>query len=70
MKLWQNSIGFQMKHDASKHNKNERMKQMLKWIHQHDQEKVLLQDIAHTGKLSRYECCRYFKDILKKSPTK
>lgn len=60
--------GFQMKHDARKHDKNERMKLMLNWIHQHYHEKILLEDIARAGQLSRSECCRSFKDILKKSP--
>ncbi|BBP88894.1 hypothetical protein BsIDN1_25120 [Bacillus safensis] len=41
---------------------------MLNWIHQHYHEKILLQDIARAGQLSRSECCRSFKDILKKSP--
>ncbi|MGG1699182.1 AraC family transcriptional regulator [Bacillus zhangzhouensis] len=40
---------------------------MLKWIHQHYHEKVLLQDIVHAGQLIRSECCRYYEDILKKS---
>ncbi|MEK4183001.1 AraC family transcriptional regulator [Bacillus sp. FSL K6-1145] len=60
--------GFQIKYDARQHDKNERMKPMLNWIHQHYHEKVLLQDIARAGQLSRSECCRYFKDILKKTP--
>ncbi|MDR0124442.1 helix-turn-helix transcriptional regulator [Bacillus zhangzhouensis] len=41
---------------------------MLIWIYQHYHEKVLLQDIVHAGQLIRSECCRYYKDILKKSP--
>ncbi|WP_345807368.1 AraC family transcriptional regulator [Bacillus pumilus] len=60
--------GFQIKYDARQHDKNERMKPMLNWIHQYYHEKVLLQDIARAGQLSRSECCRYFKDILKKTP--
>ncbi|MGQ7867538.1 AraC family transcriptional regulator [Bacillus sp. WC2502] len=60
--------GFQIKYDARQHDKNERMKPMLNWIHQHYHEKMLLQDIARAGQLSRSECCRYFKDILKKTP--
>ncbi|MCP1530414.1 AraC family transcriptional regulator [Bacillus pumilus] len=60
--------GFQIKYDPRQHDKNERMKPMLNWIHQHYHEKVLLQDIARAGQLSRSECCRYFKDILKKTP--
>ncbi|MEK4020601.1 MULTISPECIES: AraC family transcriptional regulator [Bacillus] len=59
---------FQLTYDARKHDRNERMKHMLNWIHEHYHEKVLLQDIAREGQLSRSECCRYFNDILKKSP--
>lgn len=60
--------GFQIKYDARRHDKNERMKPMLNWIHQYYHEKVHLQDIARAGQLSRSECRRYFKDILKKTP--
>ncbi|MES9769298.1 AraC family transcriptional regulator [Bacillus altitudinis] len=59
---------FQLTYDARKHDRNEHMKHMLNWIHEHYHEKVLLQDIAREGQLSRSECCRYFNDILKKSP--
>ncbi len=59
---------FQLTYDVRKHDRNERMKHMLNWIHEHYHEKVLLQDIAREGQLSRSECCRYFNDILKKSP--
>ncbi|WP_281215382.1 AraC family transcriptional regulator [Bacillus altitudinis] len=59
---------FQLTYDARKHDRNGRMKHMLNWIHEHYHEKVLLQDIAREGQLSRSECCRYFNDILKKSP--
>ncbi len=48
--------------------KNERMKQMLDWIHHHYEEKIKLADIAAAGYLSRSECCRYFQRILKRSP--
>jgi AraC-like DNA-binding protein len=41
---------------------------MLNWIHTHYAEKILLNDIASAGQLSRSECCRYFKRILKKTP--
>lgn len=44
------------------------MKQMLNWIHTRYAEKILLDDIARAGQLSRSECCRYFKRILKKTP--
>ncbi|KTF60286.1 MULTISPECIES: AraC family transcriptional regulator [Bacillus amyloliquefaciens group] len=48
--------------------KNQRMKNMLSWIHQHYAEKITLEDIAKAGQLSRSECCRYFKRFLKCSP--
>jgi len=48
--------------------KNERMKQMLDWIHHHYEEKIKLVDIAAAGHLSRSECCRYFQRILNHSP--
>jgi AraC-like DNA-binding protein len=40
----------------------------INWIHTHYAEKILLDDIARDGQLSRSECCRYFKRILKKTP--
>jgi AraC-like DNA-binding protein len=45
--------------------KSQRMKQMLSWIHEHYAEKIMLEDIAKAGQLSRSECCRYFKRFLK-----
>ncbi len=48
--------------------KSHRIKQMLNWIHTHYAEKIFLDDIARAGQLSRSECCRYFKRILKKTP--
>src|SRR3954462_14261835 len=48
--------------------KSQRMKQMLSWIHLHYAEKIMLEDIARAGQLSRSECCRYFKRILKTTP--
>jgi AraC-like DNA-binding protein len=44
------------------------MKQMLSWIHLHYAEKIMLNDIARAGQLSRSECCRYFKRILNTTP--
>lgn len=44
------------------------MKQMLSWIQQHYGEKIMLEDIAKAGQLSRSECCRYFKRILNTTP--
>lgn len=50
------------------HLNSDRLKQMLNWIHEHYTEKMRLDDIARAGKLSRSECCRYFKKILNKTP--
>jgi len=68
--IWKNLIqnGIQLEFKQGELQKNERMKQMLNWIHQHYAEKILLEDIAQAGQLSRSECCRYFKRFLNKSP--
>lgn len=68
--IWQNLIvnGFNLEYDQLEIQKDQRMKQMLNWIHQHYTEKMLLEDIAKAGQLSRSECCRYFKRILKTTP--
>jgi AraC-like DNA-binding protein/mannose-6-phosphate isomerase-like protein (cupin superfamily) len=68
--MWQNLImnGFPLEYDQTEIVKNERIKQMLHWIHLHYAEKITLEDIAKAGQLSRSECCRYFKRVLKKTP--
>lgn len=68
--IWKNLIvnGFHLEHERKEMVKSYRMKQMLDWIHLHYSEKIMLDDIAQAGQLSRSECCRYFKNILKKSP--
>ncbi|GAA0595227.1 AraC family transcriptional regulator [Virgibacillus siamensis] len=68
--IWKNIImnGFPLEYDQTAMVKNQRMKQMINWIHQHYTEKVLLEDIARAGQLSRSECCRYFKQHLKTTP--
>ncbi|QGQ45431.1 helix-turn-helix domain-containing protein [Metabacillus sediminilitoris] len=68
--VWQNLIinGFHLEYEQTKILKSHRMKQMLNWIHLHYAEKIMLDDIARAGQLSRSECCRYFKRVLKKSP--
>ncbi|MFK2827030.1 AraC family transcriptional regulator [Bacillus sp. B190/17] len=68
--IWRNLIinGFQLEYEQMETLKNHRMKQMLNWIHTHYAEKIFLDDIARAGQLSRSECCRYFKRILKKTP--
>lgn len=68
--LWKNLIinGVQLEYEQTEMVKSHRMKQMLNWIHLHYAEKILLDDIARSGQLSRSECCRYFKRTLNKTP--
>jgi AraC family transcriptional regulator, melibiose operon regulatory protein len=68
--IWKNIIknGFNLKYEQAESLKSQRMKQMLNWIHLHYAEKILLEDIARAGQLSRSECCRYFRRILKTTP--
>lgn len=68
--IWKNLIinGVPLEFEQTEMVKNQRMKQMLNWIHLHYADKVLLDDIARAGQLSRSECCRYFKRMLKTTP--
>lgn len=68
--IWKNLIinGFQLEYDQMEMVKSHRMKQMLSWIYLHYAEKITLDDIARAGQLSRSECCRYFKRMLKITP--
>ena len=68
--IWKNLImnGIELEYEQTEVVKSHRMKQMLNWIHIHYAEKILLDDLARAGQLSRSECCRYFKRILKKTP--
>lgn len=68
--IWKNlaANGFPLKYDHAKRLKSHRMKQMLHWIHQNYADKILLDDIAKAGQLSRSETCRYFKQFLKTTP--
>lgn len=68
--IWRNLIvnRFQLEYKEAEMLKNEKMKNMLNWIHQHYAEKIALEDIARAGQLSRSECCRYFKRFLKDTP--
>ncbi|WP_050183754.1 AraC family transcriptional regulator [Domibacillus robiginosus] len=68
--IWKNLIinGFQLEYEQTEMLKSQRLKQMLNWIHLHYTEKIMLDDIARAGQLSRSECCRYFKRMLKKTP--
>lgn len=68
--MWQHLItsGFQPHYSQAEMIKNERIKQMLEWIHVHYAEKVTLDELARAGQLSRSECCRYFRRYFKTSP--
>lgn len=68
--IWKNLIdnGFKLEYVQTEIVKNQRMKQMLSWIHEHYAEKIMLEDIARVGQLSRSECCRYFSRFLKCTP--
>ena len=68
--IWKNLIdnGFKLEYAKTEKLKDQRMKQMLNWIHEHFAEKIRLEDIARAGQLSRSECCRYFKRFLKCTP--
>lgn len=68
--IWKNLIvnGFQLEYEQTEMLKSHRMKQMLNWIHLHFADKIRLDDIAKAGQLSRSECCRYFKRMLKQTP--
>jgi len=68
--IWKNLMdnGFNLEYVQTEVIKSQRMKQMLSWIHQHYAEKLMLEDIARAGQLSRSECCRYFKRYLKSTP--
>ena len=68
--IWKSLVmnGFPLEYNQTEMIKNHRMKQMLNWIHLHWHEKILLDDIARAGQLSRSECCRYFKRMLKQTP--
>ncbi len=68
--IWKNLIdnGFKLEYAETEILKSQRMKQMLSWIHEHYVEKIMLEDIARAGQLSRSECCRYFMRFLKSTP--
>jgi AraC-like DNA-binding protein/mannose-6-phosphate isomerase-like protein (cupin superfamily) len=68
--IWKNLInnGFNLEYDQTEILKDQRMKHMLSWIHENYAEKIVLEDIARAGQLSRSESCRYFKRFLKCSP--
>ncbi|MED4041287.1 AraC family transcriptional regulator [Niallia taxi] len=70
--LWKNLIdnGFQLEYIEAEKIKSQRFKQMISWIHEHYADKIMLEDIAKAGQLSRSECCRYFKRLLRCTPFK
>ena len=43
---------------------NQRIKQVLSYIHEHFSEKITLQQIADHVSVSRNECCRFFKKYM------
>ncbi|OXS80196.1 AraC family transcriptional regulator [Domibacillus enclensis] len=68
--MWKTMManGLPLEYEQVDNGRNERMKQMLNWIHDHYEEKIGLEDIAKAGNLSRSECCRSFSRMLKKPP--
>lgn len=68
--IWRNFMqnGMVLEYNQAETRKNQRMKEMLNWLHMHYAEKIKLEDIAKAGNLSRSETCRYFKQILNTSP--
>lgn len=45
-----------------------RLKQVLNYIHQNYREKLTLDEIAQSCNVSRGECCRFFKKIMRQTP--
>lgn len=68
--IWRNFTltGIQPEYNQTELRKNQRMKEMLNWLHMHYAENIKLEDIAKAGNLSRSETCRYFKQMLNTSP--
>ncbi len=60
--------GFTLTNKKSEGLYSDRIKLMLSWIHMNYDKKIMLEDIARAGQLSRSECCRYFKRFLSISP--
>lgn len=54
--------------DASIYNDNERVKLALEYIHKHYSDNIILDNIALAANISKSECCRSFKRILKITP--
>lgn len=47
---------------------NNRIKEMLSYIHQNYKQKITLDDVAKAANISRSECCRFFKRMIKSTP--
>ena len=50
------------------YNDNERVKLAMEYIHKHYEDNILLEHIALAANISKSECCRSFKRILKITP--
>lgn len=70
--LWLNlirEIKEEIKNSASTiSNDNERVKLSMQYIHKYYADNILLDNIAMAANLSKSECCRSFKRILKVTP--
>lgn len=53
---------------AAQPHKMERLKQALTYIHEHYQESIKLRELAATVNMSEEHFCRFFKQLVKKSP--
>lgn len=53
---------------AAHPHKVERLKQALTYIHEHYQETIKLKELASTVNMSEEHFCRFFKQLVKKSP--
>ncbi|MBB6214223.1 AraC-like DNA-binding protein [Anaerosolibacter carboniphilus] len=47
---------------------DQRIKNMLSFIHQNYKQKITLEDVAKAANVSRSECCRFFKQMTKLTP--
>lgn len=54
--------------DANTFAEDQRIKQMISFIHQNYKQKITLEDIAKSANVSRSECCRFFKQMTKSTP--
>lgn len=54
--------------DANAFVEDQRIKEMLSYIHHHYKQKITLDDVAKAANISRSECCRFFKRMIKSTP--